>query len=153
MNVTSAKGFVFFLALALSVQGCRKSPKNESREETAAKQHEHERIVRTLNEEIMRQPATVVTFASLDFLKKAKKVGQLPGAPKDERGMFRAEKRPQFGNGTYYSTIEIHYFTINGPRRNCYFVVSQAASNSTPKLEKAWSVDQTGAIHQEYPIQ
>jgi hypothetical protein len=138
--------WVICVALILSAQGCGKSAKSGSDEKQAVKQH-----VRQLNQQILNSPDTVATFAAMRFLSKLKKEGQLPGVPKDEHGMIRHEKKNQMG-GPCYSSVELHYFSTNIPPRNCYYVVTQVSSNGPPQLEKAWSVDQNGNLHQ-YDVQ
>jgi hypothetical protein len=131
----------------MSFEGCKKSEKLS--EDQALKQH-----MRQLNQQFLHRPDTVAAFAAMGFLSKLKKEGHLPGVPKDERGMLRHEKATQMEQGGLYSSVELHYFSkTNIPPRNCYYIVTQVASNSPPKLEKGWATDESGKTIETYSVQ
>ena len=148
------------LLLPIIASGCHKSD-SEIAEENAIKRHEQEvaarnpasPAARAAWSNYMKTPEYKRIDSAFLFVRSNKLNGQLPGVSRDTKGMFRIEKRPSDVTTEGGCSQEIHFLTTNHPSDNFYFVIARTSTNAPWQFKRAWHVDPSGNVVQEFPAQ
>lgn len=149
------------LTVVVVTCGCKKSER-EIAEENAIKRHQQDATHRGP----MMSPAQWSNYVrtpegkqmlrainGLDFFKSSRTNGQVPGISKDTKGRGIVQKRPSEIPPDGGCSVEVHFLTLDRPRQNYYYIVTQATSNSPWHFQKAWHADWSGKVIEEYPVQ